>query len=383
MASIRAILKIYVVLIWCALAPLVAQSIVGTDSVVPSVVKFAGVLNDAGGKPLGGTVGVTFLLYKEQAGGAPLWVETQNVRIDPTGHYAVMLGSTTNHGIPADAFAAGEARWVGVQASGQAEQERVQLVSVPYALKAADAQTLGGLPASAFLLAQPSTGASNTAATAMSPQSSGATTVTTPGGTVNALAKFDGAADIASSQVFDTGAGVGIGTSTPVGKLDVKGASTLRGAVTLPTTGNATAAAGKNSQPLNLSASAFNSSIGQALNETFRWQTEPVGNNTAAPLSKLSLLFGLGSNTPSETGFSISNTGIINFASSQTFPATGNGTVKSVGLSAPASDFSVSASPVTSSGTLNLQWLIPPTDQPTPSAIVKRDIFGGFQVAQI
>ena len=135
MINVRAILKIYIVLIWCALAPLVAQSASGVESVVPGVVKFAGALNDTAGKPLTGTIGVTFLLYKEQAGGAPLWVETQNVRSDASGHYSVMLGSTTNHGIPADAFVAGEARWIGVQVSGQAEQARVQLVSVPYALK--------------------------------------------------------------------------------------------------------------------------------------------------------------------------------------------------------------------------------------------------------
>ena len=381
MKRIRIYLFIHIALTCCALQ-LGAQNS-GADSVVPGVVKFAGILSDAASKPLGGTVGVTFLLYKEQAGGAPLWVETQNVRTDASGHYSVMLGSTTSHGIPADAFVAGEARWIGVEVSGQAEQARVQLVSVPYALKAADAQTLGGLPASAFLLAQPLAGTSSAATVASTPHSASATAVTTPGGALNAVAKFDGTSDIASSQIFDTGTGVGIGTSTPVGKLDVKGATTLRGAVTLPTTGNATAATGKTSQPLNLSASGFNSSIGQAVNETFRWQVEPLANNTANPLGKLSLLFGLGSNLPAETGLSVSNTGIINFAPGQTFPGTGNGTVRSVGLSAPATDFSVSGSPVTSTGTLNLQWLVPPTEQPTASAIVKRDIFGGFKVAQV
>jgi hypothetical protein len=33
------------------------------------------------------------------------------------------------------------------------------LLSVPYALKAGDAQTLGGLPASAFMLSVPTVGA--------------------------------------------------------------------------------------------------------------------------------------------------------------------------------------------------------------------------------
>jgi hypothetical protein len=45
MASIRAILKIYFVLILCSFAPLMAQSMAGVESVVPAVVKFSGVIN--------------------------------------------------------------------------------------------------------------------------------------------------------------------------------------------------------------------------------------------------------------------------------------------------------------------------------------------------
>jgi hypothetical protein len=147
-------LSVCLLLICCAL-PLMAQSAPSAESVVPAMVKFSGTLNDADGKPLTGTVGLTFLLYKEQAGGAPLWMETQNVQADKNGHYSVMLGSATSHGMPAEAFTAGEARWLGVQPSGQAEQPRVALVSVPYALKALDAETLGGKPASAFMSAPP------------------------------------------------------------------------------------------------------------------------------------------------------------------------------------------------------------------------------------
>lgn len=42
--------------------------------------------------------------------------------------------------------------------SGQVEQSRVLLVSAPYALKAGDAETVGGLPPSAFMLTAPYTG---------------------------------------------------------------------------------------------------------------------------------------------------------------------------------------------------------------------------------
>lgn len=72
-------LSVCLLLICCAL-PLVAQSAASADSVVPGMVKFTGALNDSNGKPLTGTVGVTFLLYNEQSGGTPLWMETQNVR---------------------------------------------------------------------------------------------------------------------------------------------------------------------------------------------------------------------------------------------------------------------------------------------------------------
>src|SRR5271154_7177027 len=127
---------------------------------VPPLVNFSGVLTDINGKPLTAAVGVTFSLYKDQQGGAPLWLETQNVKPNSTGHYTVTLGSTTSQGIPANIFASGEARWLGTQVQGQAEQPRVLLVSAPYALKAGDAETLGGLPPSAFVLAAPSAAAS-------------------------------------------------------------------------------------------------------------------------------------------------------------------------------------------------------------------------------
>jgi hypothetical protein len=90
-----------------------AQSTAVVASAVPRIVNFNGVLAQSAGKPSATTIGVTFLLYKDQTGGAPLWQETQNVRPDRTGHYAVMLGSTTD--LPSDIFASGEARWLAVQ----------------------------------------------------------------------------------------------------------------------------------------------------------------------------------------------------------------------------------------------------------------------------
>ena len=57
--------------------------------------------------------------------------------------------------MPLELFTSGKALWLGVQPqlSGAAELPRVLLVAVPYALKAADSDTLGGKPASAYALA--------------------------------------------------------------------------------------------------------------------------------------------------------------------------------------------------------------------------------------
>jgi hypothetical protein len=141
----------------CSVVSLSAQqaAMAAANAVVPPVVKFSGILTDTTNKPMTGKVGITLSLYKESQGGAALWVETQNVTADKTGRYSAMLGSTTSEGIPSAVFASGEARWLGVQAQGEAEQPRTLLMSVPYALKALDAETIGGKPLSALQLAAP------------------------------------------------------------------------------------------------------------------------------------------------------------------------------------------------------------------------------------
>ena len=78
-------------------------------AVVPPLVKFTGTLSNANGKPMTGVVGVSFFLYKDAEGGAPVWMETQNIQVDRLGNYSVMLGSTTSRGLPADLFVSGEA----------------------------------------------------------------------------------------------------------------------------------------------------------------------------------------------------------------------------------------------------------------------------------
>jgi len=68
---------------------------------VPQLIGFSGVLKNSAGHSVAGTTGVTFLIYKDEQGGAPLWLETQNVKPEAAGHYTVQLGSASAHGIPA------------------------------------------------------------------------------------------------------------------------------------------------------------------------------------------------------------------------------------------------------------------------------------------
>jgi hypothetical protein len=329
---------------------------------VPPLIQFSNVATDEGGNSLSGVVGITFSLYAGEQGGAPLWAETQNnVQLDATGHYSVQLGITKPAGVPTTLFTSGEARWLGVQIAQQPELPRVLLLSVPYALKAGDAATIGGLPPSAFVLAAPPSGVATTyitdAVTGQTSSPETATDVTTTGGTANYLPVFNGTSTIIDSVVFQSATSpfkIGINTATPASTLDVKGTGTIRGqlsilgTLSLPATANATATAGKNSEPLNLAASAFNSTSSTAVNQTFEWLAEPASNDTPAPSGTLNLLFGEGATKPSETGLHIASNGQIKFANGQTFPGTGDGTITGVtagtGLSGGGTSGSVSLS---------------------------------------
>jgi hypothetical protein len=295
-------------------------------SVVPTLVNFSGTVTDANHKPLSGTVGLTFFLYKDQQAGSPLWIEAQNVQLDKYGHYTVMLGSTKSQGLPTDLFASGEARWLGVQVEGQVEQPRVMLLAVPYALKAGDAQTVGGLPPSAFVLAAPgsdhapgSNGADGSNA--------GTTAAVTGSGTTDFIPLWSSNSILGNSILFQSGSGstamIGLNENSPLANLDINGSELVRGLFESATTGTATSSKGFDSNATDLEASSFNSSTNKATLQHFEWQAEPVGNNTTNPSASLNLLFNTDPNKPAETGLNIASNGKITFAAGQTFPGTG------------------------------------------------------------
>ncbi len=216
---------------------------------VPNLINYSGVLKDGSGKILSSTTGVTFLIYGEPQGGAPVWMETQNVQPDARGNYTAQLGSTKPDGMPVDLFTTGEARWLALTVNGGEEQPRVLLVAVPYAMKAADAQTLGGLPASAFVLAnkaQPGEGkAASSAKTA--PPANPAVTGT---GVANFIPMWDSTSDIVDSILFQKSSQIGVNTTAPAATLDVNGKGDVRDTLTLFPNGT--------DQTLAISGTAFN-----------------------------------------------------------------------------------------------------------------------------
>lgn len=238
---------------------------------VPRLMRISGTLNlgtDAGGVSAAdaatsqhdlhrtsGVVGVTFALYAEETGGAPLWLETQNVQVDNTGHYSVLLGSTQAEGLPIELFTSGQAQWLGVQQQGQTEQPRIMLFSVPYALKAADAETFGGKPPSAYASAQPEQTESptNPAPTAVPANGSGGSSNSphplpiTGSGTTNYLPIWTSASNLASSVVYQgSNGGLGLGTTNPQALLDVEGGNALVAVAAVTTQANSSAIYGQN-----------------------------------------------------------------------------------------------------------------------------------------
>ena len=200
-----------------------ASQVWTTPTLVPRLMQFDGQLPPPTGQPRTGAVLLSFGLYADQTGGPPLWTESHAVRPDAEGRYSVILGSLTAGGIPADLFVANAPQWLGVDVESAPAQPRMNLRSVPYSLKAADADTLGGRPLTEFIVRDNLKTALNDVVVG----SSGA--INPPGvlGTQNSVSKFapDGTSQV-DSEIFATGSlvapAVGIGTNSPLGPLHLK-----------------------------------------------------------------------------------------------------------------------------------------------------------------
>ncbi len=121
---------------------------------VPSKINYQGRLTDAEtGGAIVGFHSMIFRLFDVPEGGTEIWSESATVSVDSAGVFSVILGSTD----PTDEAFGGPV-WLEVEVEGEVLVPRREIVSVPFAFhardaeKAADSDSLGGRAGSDYLL---------------------------------------------------------------------------------------------------------------------------------------------------------------------------------------------------------------------------------------
>jgi len=321
-------------------------------SVVPHLIKFSGALPNAPAKAE--MVDVKFSLYAAQTGGEALWTETQQVSLDPSGKYSVLLGSVS--ALPSSAFANGQARWIGVTLSGEQESARTILVATPYSLKASDSETLGGHPASDFTLknALPASGTDITQINVGSGITGGGTGPTVTLGLSSSYLESLG------NNIYPQIAG----TNTMTGKNTYTAGKLLIGSSPVLSTANIIAGS-----EVVLSTTGSNVTVGVngpgLLKLANGYYPQLTANNSFSGTNTFTkaVTFASGQAFPGTVSLSANNTftgsdtfsKTITFASGQTFPGTGTGTITGVTTSSPLSGGGTSGSVALSLNTSALE----------------------------
>lgn len=200
----------------------------GPSASAPAFVRLDGELKTATGEPRTGAVVLVVSLYAEQADTAALWFETQSITLDAAGHYTIFAGASQAEGLPREFFTSNAAQWIGVAVQGEPEQPRVRMLSVPYALSAGNADTLGGVPVTDFVMTENLAESVKTALKGDGAGIAGNDGNPTVMGTSGQIARFTTgglAADIVDSVITESGNNIGIGTATPGSPLHVNAAT--------------------------------------------------------------------------------------------------------------------------------------------------------------
>lgn len=120
---------------------------------VPRLVRVEGIALDRAGKKKAGPVELEFAMMPSKESAAPLWREHQTAQADASGKFSILLGVTSDEGLPISLFTESGERWLAVSVDGVA-QPRKLLDSTPYAIRSFDSERLSGHPASDFMLAK-------------------------------------------------------------------------------------------------------------------------------------------------------------------------------------------------------------------------------------
>ena len=151
---------------------------------VPHQINYQAYLTDAGGDPITGTLEMTFSIWDAETGGTQLWSETQASVSVVNGTCTVILGSVTSI---SDNVFTGPSRWLETHIGAEVLSPRREMVSLGYAFRAEHADT---------------------AEYALNPDG-------------HSLDAADG--DPVDAVLVDNDGDVGIGTTSPSARLDVRG----------------------------------------------------------------------------------------------------------------------------------------------------------------
>jgi hypothetical protein len=216
---------------------------------VPQTMNYQVMLTDDADQPLADqAVELVFGLWTSESGGTQEWTETHNMMTNSIGVVSVILGSVAP--LDPDDFSA--PLWLEVKVDGEIMAPRRELASAPYALRAGDADLLGGAAPGAYSLdghghdadyvneGQGSSvttgmvvpdivssvdGVSNDGGNIDLVEGAGVTITPNDGANTITIAATGGGDDgdwtIAGNDVYRTTGSVGIGTSSPDARLEV------------------------------------------------------------------------------------------------------------------------------------------------------------------
>jgi hypothetical protein len=229
------------------IAGLIVLVVAAEAAAIPLKINYQGKIVDGSGTPLGGTHDAVFRLYDAPVSGTMLWSDSATVASDADGIFSVVLGG--DHPM---VTGLGDACWLEIEIDGEILVPRREMVSVPYALRAAAADSLDGLTAEAFAVADHTHDERYSAKTQLETPGS----INQTGNPVD-WTKLKGVPAGFADGVDDVGAGdgssldaadgnptdvvyvdndgrVGVGTKTPAVDLDVVGTLRITSDATTP-----------------------------------------------------------------------------------------------------------------------------------------------------
>ncbi|HEW97992.1 MAG: hypothetical protein DRR00_28245, partial [Candidatus Parabeggiatoa sp. nov. 3] len=219
------------------LASLLAGFISSLAYAVPTTTNYQGYLENTDSEPLNATVNMTFALYATAQGGNALWTEThQQVKVTH-GVFSLILGNTT----PFDENSLDGERYFGVTVGSDPEMTpRQQLTSAFYAIRAAVAESVKAATVETEAIADgavtaekiaPKTitgdkiadlfGHNVTELDDVADAGSGKIISEAEREKLQGLGTGGGVFQLNGNNAYYTAGNVGIGTTSPISKLDV------------------------------------------------------------------------------------------------------------------------------------------------------------------